>query len=407
VDDLGERIRALPGAERLLPALEGLEPAWLVGGAVRDVMLGAHSVDLDVAVEGDARTVARELAQRLGGEAVEHERFGTATVRADDLAVDLASTRRESYVRPGALPDVEPASLADDLARRDFTVNAMAAALDPARLGELRDPYGGRADLDGGIIRVLHPGSFLDDPTRLLRALRYEARLGFRMDPETERLARQAIDAGAPATVSGARIRDELLDLLEESPAIGPARMAELRLDRALSPALGATRPEVVAAAADAAARVGAEPRHAALAALISGDPDGLAGWVEDLALRADERDAVLHAARKGPQLVRALSTEVPDSAVHALLHCELPETLAVALAYGAREEPIERYRDRLADTRLEITGDDLRAAGIPESPAIGRALAETLRRKLDGHVAGRDAELALALGLAGEEAGS
>jgi tRNA nucleotidyltransferase (CCA-adding enzyme) len=407
VDDLGERIRALPGAERLLPALEGLEPAWLVGGAVRDVMLGAHSVDLDVAVEGDARTVARELAQRLGGEAVEHERFGTATVRADDLAVDLASTRRESYVRPGALPDVEPASLADDLARRDFTVNAMAAALDPARLGELRDPYGGRADLDGGIIRVLHPGSFLDDPTRLLRALRYEARLGFRMDPETERLARQAIDAGAPATVSGARIRDELLDLLEESPAIGPARMAELRLDRALSPALGATRPEVVAAAADAAARVGAEPRHAALAALVSGDPDGLAGWVEDLALRADERDAVLHAARKGPQLVRALSTDLPDSAVHALLHCELPETLAVALAYGAREEPIERYRDRLADTRLEITGDDLRAAGIPESPAIGRALAETLRRKLDGHVAGRDAELALALGLAGEEAGS
>jgi tRNA nucleotidyltransferase (CCA-adding enzyme) len=364
-------------------------------------------VDLDVAVEGDARTVARELARRIGGEAVEHERFGTATVRADDLAVDLASTRRESYVRPGALPDVEPASLADDLARRDFTVNAMAASLDPARLGEVRDPHGGRADLDAGVVRVLHPRSFLDDPTRLLRALRYEARLGFRMDPETERLARQAIDAGAPATVSGARIRDELLDLLEESPAIGPARMAELRLDRALSPALGSTRPEVVAAAADAAARVGAEPRHAALAALVSGDPEGLAGWVEDLALRAEERDAVLHAARKGPQLVRALSTDLPDSAVHALLHSELPETLAVALAYGAREEPIERYRDRLGDTRLEITGDDLRAGGIPESPAIGRALAETLRRKLDGHVAGRDAELALALGLAREEAGS
>jgi tRNA nucleotidyltransferase (CCA-adding enzyme) len=408
VEDLGERIAALPGAERLLPALEGLDPAWLVGGAVRDVLLGADSVDLDVAVEGDARAFARELAQRLEGEAVEHERFGTATVRAGDLALDLASTRRETYAQPGALPDVEAAPLDDDLARRDFTVNAMAASLDPARLGELRDPHGGRPDLESGVIRVLHPASFLDDPTRLLRALRYEARLGFRMDPETERLAREAIDSGAPATVSGARIRDELLDLLDEIAASGGravGRMAELGLDRALAPALGGERPEVVAAAAEAAARVGAEPRLAALGALAAGDPEGLAGWVEDLALRAEDRDAVLHAARKGPQLVRALSIELPDSAVHALLHCELPETLAVALAFGAHDEPIERYRDRLGDMRLEITGDDLLAAGIPESPAIGRALAETLRHKLDGHVAGRDAELELALGVAREEA--
>src|SRR5436305_10909839 len=95
-DELGERIRALPGADRLLPALDGLAPAWLVGGAVRDLMLGASSVDLDVAIEGDAREAAREVAARLGGEAVEHERFGTATVRAADLAVDLASTRRET-----------------------------------------------------------------------------------------------------------------------------------------------------------------------------------------------------------------------------------------------------------------------------------------------------------------------
>src|SRR3954447_10430159 len=181
VDDLGERIRALPGADRLLPALEGLAPAWLVGGAVRDLLLGAASVDLDVAIEGDAREVARELAARLGGEAVEHERFGTATVRADALTVDLASPRRESYAHPGALPEVEPAPLDEDLARRDFTVNAMAAALDSERLGELRDPHGGRGDLEAGVIRVLHPKSFIDDPTRLLRAVRYEARFGFRM----------------------------------------------------------------------------------------------------------------------------------------------------------------------------------------------------------------------------------
>jgi tRNA nucleotidyltransferase (CCA-adding enzyme) len=402
VDDLGERIRALPGADRLLPALDGLPPAWLVGGAVRDLMLGADSVDLDVSIEGDAREVARELAARLGGDAVEHDRFGTATVRAGDFAVDLASTRRETYAEPGALPDVEPAPLDDDLARRDFSVNAMAASL-PS--GELRDPHGGRDDLEAGVIRVLHPRSFVDDPTRLLRAVRYESRLGFRMDPETERLAREAIAAGAPSTVSSARIRDELLDLLGE-PAVAASvtRLQDLGLDRALSPLLGDARPEDVAAAADAAEARGGQRRFAALAAMIAPDPEDLAGWIEDLNLRAEDRDAVLHAARKGPQLVRALEPTLPDSAIHALLHCELPETLGVAVALGARQAPIDRYVEHLSGTGLEITGDDLRAAGIPEGPAIGRALRETLRRKLDGHVTGHDDELALAVRIAGEE---
>jgi tRNA nucleotidyltransferase (CCA-adding enzyme) len=401
VDDLGERIRALPGADRLLPALEGLAPAWLVGGAVRDLMLGAASVDLDVAIEGDARQVARALAERLDGKAVEHERFGTATVYADDLVVDLASTRSETYAQPGALPDVSPAALDDDLARRDFTINAMAASL-PG--GEIRDPHGGRGDLEAGVIRILHPASFIDDPTRLLRAVRYEARFGFRMDEDTERLARDAIASGAPATVSGARIRDELLDMLGEPPvAIAVARMADLGLDRALSPLLGDAKPEHVAAAADAAEQRGGQRRFAALAAMLAPDPEDLVAWIEDLNLRAEDRDAVLHAARKGPQLVRSLEQTLPDSAIHALLHCELPETLGVAVALGARQEPIDRYLEQLSGARLEITGDDLRAAGVEEGPAIGRALSETLKRKLDGQVNGRDAELALALEIANE----
>ena len=406
MDDLGAPLRALPGAERLLPAVEGLAPAWLVGGAVRDLMLGAGNVDLDVAIEGDARAAAREVAQRLGGEAVEHERFGTATVHAGDLVVDMASTRRETYARPGALPDVEPADLEEDLARRDFTVNAMAASL-PG--GELVDPHGGSGDLEAGVIRVLHPGSFIDDPTRLLRAVRYEARLGFRMDPETERLAREAVGADALSSVSGGRIRDELLDLLAEIGAVGPSaieRMSELGLDRALSPALGDAKPEDVAAAVAAAPQVGAQAQFAGLAAMVAPDPDALAAFVERLSLRAEDRDAVLHAARKGPQLVRSLAADLPDSALHALLHCELPETFALALAQGAPEEQVTRYLEQLGGTRLEITGDDLRAAGIPESPAIGRALEETLRRKLDGEVSGRDAELELALGFARSELG-
>jgi tRNA nucleotidyltransferase (CCA-adding enzyme) len=399
-------IAGLPGMERLLPALDGLEPAFLVGGGVRDLLLGrSGSVDLDVAIEGDARAAARELAGRLNGEAKEHERFGTATVRTGDLTVDLATTRRETYAEPGALPDVQPAGLAEDLGRRDFTINAMAIDLNGGGVGRLEDPYGGRDDLDAGVVRVLHGQSFIDDPTRLLRALRYEARFGFRMDDETEWLAREAAAGPGFSTVSGARVRDELLDLLREPEAPSAVeRMHELGLDRALDPSLEAD-PELVASTLLACAETGADRALAGLAALVSGAPGDLRDWVESLHLLRQESDAVIRAAQKGPQLASTLENELAPSAVHAVLSCEPPEALAMALARGAPGDPVLRYLADLRGVRLEITGHDLVDAGIPESPALGRALEETLRRKLDGKVSGREQELELALALArGEE---
>jgi tRNA nucleotidyltransferase (CCA-adding enzyme) len=395
--DLSERIAALPGMDRLLPALEGLDPAYLVGGAVRDLLRGSESVDLDLAIEGDAHLAASTLADRLGGQLVLHERFGTATVKAPELTVDLATTRRETYAHPGALPDVEPAPLADDLIRRDFTINAMAAGLNGGDLGHLHDPHDGREDLEAGVIRILHPRSFLDDPTRLLRAIRYEVRLGFRMDPETERLARE----GDLSTVSGARVRDELIDLLREPEApTGLARLAELGLDRSMHPALRAD-PELAASAQLGTAEVGADPALAALASMVASAPDELEPWVEDLHLGRAERDAVMRAARKGPQLARALAPGLAPSAVHALLSCEPPEALAVALALGAPAEPVLAYVADMRGVRLEISGDDLLEAGVPESPAIGRALAKTLELKLDGRVNGREEELRTAIEIA------
>jgi tRNA nucleotidyltransferase (CCA-adding enzyme) len=398
---LGERIRALPGMEALLPALRGLPPAFLVGGAVRDLLRGERAVDLDVAVEGDATSAARDIAARTGGDAIVHERFGTATVRSPGLVVDLATTRRERYEQPGALPVVEPATLDEDLARRDFAINAMAVALVADTLGHLYDPHGGRADLDAGVVRVLHDRSFADDPTRLLRAVRYEARLGARMDPDTEKLAREAIADGALATVSGHRIRDELIDLLAEVE-VGRAaeRMADLELDQALHPALAAD-PELAASVALACLETGADRALAALAALVSADPDALGAWVETLGLRRSDRERVLAGARQGPGLVAPLRADLPPSAVHALLRCEPPETLALALALGAPARPVLRFLADLRDVHLEITGDDLVEAGVERSPAIGRALDEVLRRKLDGEVSGREQELALALEIA------
>lgn len=441
IPGLRERIRALPGLDRLLPALGDLPPAFLVGGAVRDLLRGAAAVDLDVAVEGDGRVVAAELAARLGGETLQHERFGTATVRAGDLVVDVATTRRERYERPGALPEVEAAPLAEDLARRDFTVNALAADLTGDDLGRLHDPHGGRIDLGEGTIRVLHDQSFVDDPTRLLRAVRYEARLDARMDRGTERLAADAVVIGALRTVSGKRVRDELLDLLGEleSPK-AVARLCQLGLDRALHPELRPD-PELVASAALGSLETGADPALAALAALALGEhverpgadeaaapadlttaagavdlgavagkaaaPTGwIARWLDELQLRREQRDAVLDALRHAPGLRGALRTRPSPSALHMLLDGRAPETLALTLALGAPAEPVLRFRHELRHVRLEITGDDLRAAGVPEGPALGRALAETLRRKLDGELRGRDEELAAALAAARDEPG-
>ena len=399
--DLRERVRALPGMDRLLSVLDGLPPVFLVGGAVRDLLRGAAAVDIDLAVEGDGPATARALADRLGGSAVEHGRFGTATVRAPGIAFDLAATRREAYPRPGALPEVESAPLNEDLGRRDFTVNAMALGLTGESFGCLHDPTNGRADLEAGLVRILHESSFQDDPTRLLRAIRYEARLGFAMDPDTERLARAAAETGALDTVSGPRVADELLDLLAELEVPAAVeRMRALGVDRALHPALDAD-PVLVASAALGSGETGADRRLSALAALCSSDPDALAGWLDSLQLSGAGRDAVARAARSAPAIARELRDEERPSRVHGLLKDEPPETLALALALGAPPGPILRFVGELSHVRLEIGGDDLLAAGIPRSPAIGHALEHTLRLKLDGEVAGRDEELRAALELA------
>jgi tRNA nucleotidyltransferase (CCA-adding enzyme) len=404
--DLRERVRRIEGMERMLPALEGLEPAYLVGGAVRDLLRGAEPADIDIAVEGDARSVGRAVAERLGSDAREYERFGTATVETPTSTYNFATTRQETYDEPGALPRVAPATLAEDLGRRDFAINAMAVGLTGDDLGHLYDPFGGVADLEAGLVRVLHERSFLDDPTRLLRALRYATRLGFALDPETERLAREAVAADALSTVSGARIRDELMDLLREVDApSGIERMRDLEIHSALHPELDPD-PELVASAALGAAAIGADRGIAALAAFIEEAPEKLDLWLGDLHLLAGERDAAARAARVGPRIAMALrEREHSPSELRALLGQEPLEALALALALRAPSEPILRWVSELSSVRLEISGADLMAAGLPEGPALGRALDETLNRKLDGLVSGRDAELETALLLAREHA--
>jgi tRNA nucleotidyltransferase (CCA-adding enzyme) len=337
---------------------------------------------------------------------VEHDRFGTATVSWPAHSADLATTRRESYAHPGALPDVEPAPLAEDLKRRDFTVNAMAAGISGQDLGVLHDPYGGEADLAAGAIRVLHEVSFVDDPTRILRAIRYEARLGARLDPLTEELAKEAIESGALQTVSGVRLRNELLALFRE-PNMPEAvrRLCELRLDRALYPCL-ICDPDRAASAALGAAEVGADRALAVLSAMIAPDADALHPWLDRMGFQRHERYRIARAAYSGPHLAHTLRADMAGSELYDLMHLEPLEALAVALAWRAPGDAVLRYLTDVRGAGLEVTGNDLIAAGVPESPALGRALEETLRRKLDGKVAGRDDELSTAIEIAKSEAG-
>jgi tRNA nucleotidyltransferase (CCA-adding enzyme) len=405
-NELRERVRRVPGMERLLPALEGLPPAYLVGGAVRDLLLGGETRDIDIAVEGDARSAARAVADRLGGELREYERFGTADVVLPGDIYHFATTREETYDSPGALPRVSPSSLAEDLRRRDFTVNTLAVGITGDDLGHLYDPFGGLADLESKVIRVLHDRSFLDDPTRLLRAVRYATRLEFGLDPETERLAREAVAADALSMVSGKRIRADLMKLLLE-PEVGRAieGMRELEIHSALHPQLDPD-PELVASATLGAAAIGADRGVAALAALVESAPAELDMWLADLHLPAEERDAASRAARMAPRIASALrEREHKPSELRALLGHEPPEALALALALRAPAEPVLNWVTSVRPVQLEISGADLLAAGVPEGPAVGRALYETLNRKLDGLVSGRDEELETALLLAREHA--
>ena len=233
-----------PRLQRIADAVARLgdraDGVYLVGGTVRDILLGEESFDVDIAVEGDAIAFAYALAKALDGRATPHRRFGTAVVSyGDGERVDVVTTRTEFYDAPGALPTVERAGLREDLFRRDFTINAMAASLGADDLGRLVDPYGGRGDLDARVLRVLHNLSFIDDPTRIFRGIRYEARHGFRFEEHTARLLRGCIEMGLVGDLSSSRLRDELTALLEDSGAAeGIRRLGELGADRAIHPHL-------------------------------------------------------------------------------------------------------------------------------------------------------------------------
>jgi tRNA nucleotidyltransferase (CCA-adding enzyme) len=368
IDNLGEALgRAHPELDAVRDAA-GPNPVFLVGGAVRDLLLGRERADVDLVVIGDAVSLAADL----GAEVVEHERFATAKAHLDGHEVDIATAREETYAHPGALPEVSPArTIEADLRRRDFTVNAMALPLE----GEVRliDPHGGRGDLERSLLRVLHTRSFVDDPTRALRAARYASRFGLLLEEKTDALLRVTnLD-----TVSAERSRAELLRLAAEPEA---ARGFELLGGWGLV----VMRPDGVTLVARVGELLASPPWQAV----------------------APRDEAVLAAALGPPPAAEELAGAHPQKPSLAVELASRLDPVALVLARALGAEWLDRYLLEWRSVSLEIDGEDLKAAGVPQGVAIGRGLKEALIRKLDGEISGREQELKVALAAARWAAG-
>lgn len=369
---------------------------WLVGGGVRDALLGLPLLDLDIAAVGATREFADAAADALGGAVESQSQFSTFRIGASGERIDIAMARRETYARPGALPSVSPGMMADDLARRDFSINAMAASISEDTFGELLDLFEGERDLRQGVVRALRPMSFVDDATRILRAARYAKRLGFAPDARTEMM--MARDATHLSGISGARIRGELERVFGEDK---PAEILEALRDcgalRAIHP--GLDLPDAAIAGIGRVAALDYDDRVllmvGALAYWVPGDEhDAVVGR---LSMSAAWARVVADVGRVKAELDALAGADVRRSEVYERLqgrHCAAIAACAACVDDERAVGRLELFRRELAGARTALTGDDLLALGMARGPAVGELLGELLRGRLDGELVTRDDEL-------------
>lgn len=410
------RLAGIPGGPELLDRAARRGDVALIGGAVRDMLLGHWPRELDVTVASGEADLARELAaaispsERAYGRSVEpvlHERFGTASVVWHYGRIDIAQRRAETYPAPGALPDVRPGTVEEDLARRDFSVNAISLPLHGREAEGLVAVPGALDDLRDGRLRVLHERSFSDDPTRILRLARYAARLRFEAEPRTRELAEQAVADGALATVSGSRAGAELLLAVREMD--GRAALRELDSLGVLA-ALGLPAPfdDELAASAEALLPGDGARDLMLLAVALHATEDDASDEVVLARMSRLEIPAELARRLLGPSGVGGLASRLRDAAspgeAYALLDDAPVEAVAVAAALAGRDgdaRALEYAREWLSAQRhvsLTIDGRDLLAAGVPEGPEVGARLSAALRRKREGALTTREQELHYAL---------
>jgi len=370
---------------------------YLVGGVVRDLLLGKPNYDLDLVVEGNAIELARQLAGLKQGKITTHPRFNTAKVQWDKWSVDFATARSETYARPGALPTVKPSTIEKDLFRRDFTINAMALHLSPGRYSELIDRYGGKDDLEGKLIRILHEKSFIDDATRIWRALRYEQRFGFHIERRTLELLKR--DIPMLDTISGDRIRYELECVFQEkAPEKGLRRAAELGILQKLHPKL--TGNGWLSEKFESARRLSAPnlPSFSLYMALLTYHLT--LEKIETLISYLRLPKPVAQTLRDTLEIKSRLKTldfRLSNSTIYRLLHGYSQTAITANLLATDSEvarQHLETFNSKLRYIKPTLTGNDLLKMGIPQGRQIKEILARLLAARLDGRVTSKHEEV-------------
>jgi tRNA nucleotidyltransferase (CCA-adding enzyme) len=406
----------LEAAGRLADEME--VSVYVVGGFVRDLLLDVKNLDLDLVVEGDGIAFAQALAAQVQGQAKEHERFGTAVVTSPDgLRLDIATARTEYYEYPTALPTVEQSSIKKDLYRRDFTINTMAIVLNEARFGELVDYFGGQRDLKDKTIRVLHSLSFVEDPTRVFRAVRFEQRLGFRLAKETLVLVKGAAKMDLFKRLSGTRLFNELVLLFsEDEPSRTVGRLGELDLLRFVHPSLKASPAlhGLLKGIEDAVKwyhllylEREAEPWLAQMMALLDGlSAKALGETLKRLAVPERQAEAIRRGHVSSEMVLRRLTRQpAPSPAeLYRLLSPMAVEALLLVMA-KAKSETVQRHISAFLTTHQHVkpilSGDDLKGMGLKPGPQFKKILGALLDARLNGEVETETDERALVSQLA------
>lgn len=374
---------------------------YLVGGVVRDLLLGVANLDVDVVVEGEGILFAQRLVKRTGGRVRPHKKFGTAVVvLPGDFYLDVASARTEFYEHPGALPQVERSSIRQDLARRDFSVNAMAIELDAPHKGELLDFFGGLRDLERKRIRVLHNLSFVEDPTRIFRAVRFAQRHGFKLDEQTEALARRAIEMGMVENLSDVRIREELIAMLSEGTAYSALRRLDdlgavqgIHSKIAIDNELRRVFSRVDKAIAQLDLYFTSKPRRwivLLMAMLRDLRRKEIAEWGARMRLRKGDLGLLEQGIESAPRILAKLASQkrMRSSQLYFLLHDLRPESLVYVWARAPGEvqsRRVEHYLTELKGAKPHLTGKDLVGLGLAPGPHYGEILRALQVAKLDG----------------------
>jgi len=373
---------------------------YLVGGVVRDLFLNRANFDFDLVAEGDAIELARKMAKGSQAKLTVHSSFGTAKLNYPGFSLDLATARSETYSKPGALPTVQPGSLKDDLIRRDFSINTMVLHLNPQRFGELIDLYHGKDDLEHRLIRILHPKSFVDDATRILRAIRYEQRLGFKLEAETEKLLRSNV--AMLDTISSDRIRHELeLILKEDEPERAIRRAEELGVLGQLHPSLKGNGwlSKIFIKARQVDKRASLSTLYLCLL-IYNLTEKANEKFISRLNFPKSSSQAMCQTLQLKAQVRSLANPKLKPSDIYQLLQgYSAPAIQANSLTAESStvNQHLQLYLAKLRYLKPLLKGDDLKKMGISAGPKIGEILDALHKARLNGEVKTRGDEERLA----------